>query len=124
MKSKLLPYTYSLLIFSILLINKANAQSYYFDINTGYAINMFPKINTDVFLSSQTTTPSLKISGSFGKGLNYGATAGYFFLPYLAFETGVNQFIGSKLSSSQTVPIANNQAIILNESSSGKMLSI
>ncbi len=83
---------------------------------------MMPKTNTDVYFNSATTIAPLKVSGSFGKGWNYGGTAGYFMLPYLAFELGVNQFAGSTLSSSQFIQINNTQSLTLNESSNGRML--
>lgn len=109
---------------SILLANRAFAQPFYMDVSSGYALNMMPKVNTDVYINTLSTSAPLKISGSFGKGLNYGGSAGYFILPYMAFEVGVNDFIGGKLSSSQIVPINNTQSLTLSESSKGSMLRI
>ncbi len=99
----------------------ALAQSVYFDLSPGYALNLMPDAPNDVYMNSLTTYAPLKISGSFGKGWNYGANVGFFVTPYLAVELGFNQLSGGTYSSSQYLRLNDSQSITLDESNHGNM---
>ena len=114
------------LIFIALLFSTDNvsAQSYYFNVSTGYAMNMQPGDASDIYMNSNTTYTALKIPGSFGKGWNIGVAGGYYVLPFLAVELGINELYGSTYTTSQTLKINDNHALTLDQATYGKMFKI
>ncbi|MEI6815456.1 MAG: outer membrane beta-barrel protein [Bacteroidota bacterium] len=115
---------FSLSLFIGLFIgNKSTAQTFYGDVQLGYSPN-FSSLNPDNSFSSAMVWVPLKVTGSFGKGWNYGVTAGYFFNDFFGFEMGVNQFTGNNYSNSQ-VQLANGiPAYTLDQTNYGSMFKL
>ena len=76
--------------------------------------------STTVYSGSPTTHESFNSTGSFGKGLQFGATVGYFFTENIGAELNVGYLIGEKITHTET----DSRGLFQEEKSSAKMLRL
>ena len=101
--------------------NKSN--NIYVSINGGYGLvsaSNSQYASTTVYSGSPTTYESFKSTGSFGKGLQFGATVGYLFTENIGAELNVGYLIGETITHTQT----DSRGLFQEEKSSAKMLRL
>ena len=105
----------TLAIITLMLTTQMNAQSdkgLFFSINGGYNFSSASQnlgSNSTFTTSSIATTSSTElVSGSFGKGLNFGGAIGYMFNKNIGAELGINYLIGGETKNSDITNSPNN----------------
>src|SRR5690554_4380717 len=84
---------------ALLFAGKAQAQSFYVDVNGGYGLGMNESvIGQEVFydIDNPQNSSVKNIYGTLGKGANITVTPVYMFNDYLGVEIGLNYFLGSE----------------------------
>ena len=102
-------------------INKSN--KIYISISGGYGFvsaSNSQYATTTVYSGFPTTHESFKSTGSFGKGLQFGATVGYLFTENIGAELNVGYLIGEKITHTET----DSRGLFQEEKSSAKMLRL
>jgi opacity protein-like surface antigen len=108
----------SLILVGGLFMNKVAAQEkeekisgFYVDVNLGYGFsagpqNFEPSVSTSTNSAGEVTRTDKVVKGSLGKGMRFGANAGYSFNGNIGAELGVNYLLGNTISSEQTTSSA------------------
>jgi outer membrane protein W len=122
----------SVAIMSTLFATQANAQGLYVSAGGGYGFSMAP--NSSFSANDYTRNPSgigtvetYKISnstGSFGRGVQFGATVGYMFSENIGAELNIGYLVGSKITTTDKELKNNGDTYSSTATASGNMLRL
>lgn len=122
----------SVAIMSTLFATQSYSQGLYVSAGGGYGFSMAP--NSSFSATDYTRNPSglgtvetYKISngtGSFGRGLQFGATVGYMFSENIGAELNVGYLVGSKITNTDTELKNNGDTYSSTATASGNMLRL
>lgn len=122
----------SVAIMSTLFATQSYSQGLYISAGGGYGFSMasdssFSAIDHTINSTGSATVETYKISngtGSFGRGLQFGATVGYMFSENIGAELNVGYLVGSKITKTDTELKNNGDTYSSTKTSSGNMLRL
>src|ERR1017187_10309842 len=114
--------------FLSLVSTNSNAQNFYISAGIGYGFQAASQAlgtNYSSTTSGNTFSESnANVTGSFGKGVNFGGAIGYMFSEHFGGEIGISYLSGSKISSTNNANQVSVESVAITNDASATMLRV